>query len=74
MSDKPAPYTLCSTPAADGYFAMGGSVRTELNGFHALVPLAQWVPNRMSKECRYDKRFTDPRCPENCPRRNLPTT
>lgn len=60
------PYGCLSKPQGDGYWARDGLVlaadqRTsdgELVGVYRMV----WVPYRMSRECRYDKRDDDWRC------------
>jgi hypothetical protein len=64
-------YQLCGTPGKDGYWAMDGKevVPDQLHGGHVIVQRAVWVENRMSRECRYDNKDSDPRCPVDCERR-----
>lgn len=69
MSEKP--YSLCSEPGLDGYWAKDGQVVVpdQYHGGHIVVQRAVWIEDTMSRECRYDKRYEDPRCPVDCARR-----
>ena len=65
------PYAMCGTPGEDGYWAPDGQVVVpdQFHGGFIIVQRAVWVENRMSRECRYDRRYTDTWCPVGCARR-----
>jgi hypothetical protein len=47
-------------PAKEGFWAQDGWLTTESG--QPYQPKFVWVPYRMSRECRYDKRDDDWRC------------
>lgn len=67
------PWGCANTPPADGYWAKDGMVLEDrMDGEKVAFYRMTWVQNRMSRECRYDKRDEDWRC-RGCTRERMST-
>lgn len=64
------PYGCWNKTAEDGYYVQDGYLEVKPEGHEQgqpmlAVPKMVWIPNPMSRDCRYDKKKTDERC-EGC--------